>query len=322
MVKLSADAYPIELDALDISAYRNGNTGVDHATTFDSGRPGPHVLVSAVVHGNELCGAHAVDFLHRSDIRPSAGRLTLAFMNVAAYASFDPALPLTSRFVDDDFNRVWSPEALDGPGDSTALRRARAVRKIVESADILLDIHSMQHGNAPLAMAGPLAKGKELARRVGTPRIVVTDHGHSAGRRMRDYGRFASPSAPQNALLVECGQHWQAASRTVAIETMLRFLATVGSIERDGLAAHLPQQPLPEQRFIEVTHPVTIRTHEFEFTQDYEGMEIIPKAGTVVAVDGGEPIRTPYDNCVLVMPSSRYNAGQTAVRLGRYIDTR
>lgn len=316
----SADAYPLELEALDISAYRDGNTGVDHATTFDSGRPGPHVLVSAVVHGNEVCGAHALDFLHRSDIRPSAGRLTLAFMNIAAYLSFDPASPLASRFVDEDFNRVWSAEALDGPRDSTELRRARAVRKIVESADILLDIHSMQHRTAPLALAGPLAKGRELARRVGTPRIVVTDHGHSAGRRMRDYGPFADPSAPQAALLVECGQHWQTSSRTVAIETVLHFLAALGTIEHGVLAAHVPPQKLPTQQFIEVTHPVTIRTDAFEFTQDYRGMEIIPKAGTVLAVDGNEPIRTPYDNCVLIMPSRRHSAGQTAVRLGRYAD--
>ena len=67
--------YPIEIDAPDISAYRAGNTGVDYVTTFDSGRAGPHVMVSAVVHGNELCGAVVLDWLLRpSTLDLAAGR--------------------------------------------------------------------------------------------------------------------------------------------------------------------------------------------------------------------------------------------------------
>ena len=42
-------------------------------------------------------------------------------------------------------------------------------------------------------------------------------------------------------------------------------------------------------------------------------------AGTVMAHDGEEPIVTPYDDCVLIMPSRRRQRGQTAVRFGRYI---
>ena len=34
---------------------------------------------------------------------------------------------------------------------------------------------------------------------------------------MRDHGAFGDPAAPQNALLVECGQHWEAASADVAV---------------------------------------------------------------------------------------------------------
>jgi hypothetical protein len=30
-------------------------------------------------------------------------------------------------------------------------------------------------------------------------------------------------------------------------------------------------------------------------------------------------VRTPYDDCVLIMPSRRSGRGQTAVRLGRYV---
>ena len=57
--------YPIELEAPDISAYKRGNTGIDYVHQFDSGKNGPHVMISAIVHGNELCGAVALDNLFR-----------------------------------------------------------------------------------------------------------------------------------------------------------------------------------------------------------------------------------------------------------------
>jgi hypothetical protein len=50
----------------------------------------------------------------------------------------------------------------------------------------------------------------------------------------------------------------------------------------------------------------------------FRGLEVIAKAGTLLAEDGERPVRTPYDDCVLVMPSRRLVTGLTAVRLGRY----
>jgi len=45
----------------------------------------------------------------------------------------------------------------------------------------------------------------------------------------------------------------------------------------------------------------------------------VPAAGTLLARDGAREIRTPYDDCVLVMPTRRPRRGETAVRLGRRV---
>jgi predicted deacylase len=309
----------IELSPPDIRPYRAGNTGVDYAISYDSGKPGPHALMTAIVHGNELCGAIALDFLLREKVRPSKGRLTFAFCNVAAYQRFDAFNPTASRFVDEDFNRVWSPERLDGPQRSVELSRARELRPIVDSADFLLDIHSMQHATAPLMMCGPLEKGRRFARQVGVPQLAVSDSGHAAGRRMRDYADFGDPDSPKNALLIECGQHWEQASADVAKQTALRFLEALDIVD----PAFIAQWPLPpkpvQQRMIEVTDAITITADRFNFVDNYLGLEVIPKRGTVIAHDGVKPLITPYDDCILIMPSRRLTKGQTAVRLGRYI---
>ncbi len=310
--------FEIELSPPDISPYKAGNTGVDYVTTFDSAWPGPHVMVNAVTHGNEICGAIAVDLLFRQDLRPTKGKLTLSFANTAAYHAFDPEDPTASRYVDEDFNRLWSPDVLDGPRDSVELRRARELRPIFDQVDILLDIHSMQRGTAPLAMAGPLPKGRELAAAVGYPACVVIDSGHAGGVRLRDYAGFGDEASSGNAMLVECGQHWEASSAAVAIETTFRLLRHLDVIDPALADGHLASEP-PPQRFIEVTQAVTIKTDRFAFTGDFKGLEVIPTAGTVIAHDGDEPIATPYDDCVLIMPSLRRKTGQTAVRLGRYV---
>ena len=310
--------YPIELQPPDIGPYRAGNCGIDYVSSFDSGNAGPHLMLAALTHGNELCGAIALDWLLRQGVRPLAGKLTLAFVNVAAYARFNLDDPRASRFVDEDFNRVWSIDALEGGRDSVELRRARELRALVASVDALFDIHSMQHATPPLMMCGMTGKARTLARQLGTPAHLVCDAGHAAGRRMRDYGDFADEDSPKSALLIECGQHWERASATVAIDAMLRFLLHFGAIGQEFAAPHLA--PLPaSQRVVEVTQAVTIESDAFQFAAPYVGMELIERAGTLIGHDGERPVATPYDNCVLIRPSMRLRKGETAVRLGRIV---
>ena len=316
-------AETVEIEAPDLAPWRVGSAGVDYAHTFESGRPGPHVMVSAVVHGNELCGAIVLDELLRAEVRPARGRLTLAFMNVAAYERFDPAHPVLSRYVDEDFNRLWSAEVLEGPRDSTELRRARALRPLLDDVDYLLDLHSMQYSAEPLALCGVARKGRDFARALGLPGHIVRDAGHAAGPRMRDYAGFADGGSPRAALLVECGQHWKRETVATARRAAFRFL--------DHFGVRLPAAPEPPPpaadgaadgaaaRLIEVTLPVTVRSHRFRFTLPYRGMEVIEKAGTVIGFDGDTAVATPHDDCVLIMPSHRAVRGATAVRLGRFV---
>ena len=312
------NTYPVEIEAPDITPYKAGNTGVDYISTFDSGVAGPHVMIAAIVHGNEICGPIALGFLFKNEVRPKHGKLTLGFFNIAAFEAFDPNDPNASRWVDEDFNRVWGADVLDGDRDSVETRRAREVRPIVDQVDFLLDLHSMQHATAPLMLAGPTMKGRQLARDIGYPAHVMCDQGHAAGRRMRDYGDFWEESSPKNAVLVECGQHWEKKSAWVARETTLRFLLNFEMIDRDFAQPYLTE-PLPEQKTIEVTGPITIETEEFRFVEPYMGLEVIEKAGTIIGWDGDKEIRTPYDDCVLIMPTKRLTPGLTAVRLGRFV---
>lgn len=308
--------FEVRVSAPDLYDWRAGNTGLPGVTVRDSGVPGPHAVLLAITHGNEISGAIALDRLLRSGFTPIIGRVSVAFVNLAAFDRFDPANPTASRFIDEDLNRIWDEPILDGPRHSIELNRARELRPLIDSADILLDIHSMLWEADPLMLCGGSARGRMLAQRIGTPPLIVADTGHTNGKRIIDYTRFVDPALGCFANLVEAGQHWQAATVSTAMDCVSGLLRGAGMV---GTSTWLPTPPAVPQRIAEVTQAVTAMTSKFAFVQSWRGGDVIPARNTLLALDGETEIRTPYDNCLLVMPSLRPTRGHTAVRLAKLI---
>ena len=275
-------------------------------------------MISALVHGNELCGAWAIKGLLEAGVRPQQGQLTLAFCNLDAFDRFDVANYHASRSVEEDLNRQWIDERMND-GSTLERRRAAALRPFVQSADWLLDLHSMHEDGPPLLLTGVQPRNLALARQLRAPVHVVVDAGHQDGVRMRDYRRFGQmDDTVTRSLLIECGFHGALASRTVAQDQCVRFLAASGAVNVKVLETMLPgwrQPDADEQWALTVTGPVVAKSSRFQFANAYEGLEVIAKKGTVIGWNDGDPVTTPYDDCVLVMPSTaQADAGVTVVR--------
>ncbi len=306
--------FDVRLSAPDLSPWMAGNIGLPGFTMFRSDRPGPHIALVALVHGNEIAGAIVLDRLLREQIRPQRGTLTLGFANLAAFARFDPAQPTASRFVDEDLNRVWDTDVLDGARATCETRRAREMRKHIDGVDILLDLHSMLWPSDPLMLCGATAKGRAMAEAIGAPDLIVADAGHVSGRRMIDYGLFIEPATPQTANLIEAGQHWQPSTVAMTARVAMTLL------QHHGMIPLLPEAAAPSApRVAKVSHVITAATAGFAFVQVFRGGDIIARRNTLIAMDGTTEIRTPYDECLLVMPSLRPSRGHTAVRLARFV---
>lgn len=312
--------YPIELPFPDITPWKQGNCGVEYIHQFKSDKPGKHAMIMALVHGNEVSGALVVDRLLRDGFKPRAGTLTLGFANVAAYEAFSPDAPDATRFLDEDMNRVWDDASLDGSRDTVELRRARILRPVMDQVDLLLDLHSMHEADPAIMMGGYLKKGEDLARAIGVPEFIVMDKGHAAGKRLRDYGGFGDPNSDKAAVLFESGHHFEKQAYPLALDVAARFLIVAGVAHEDDVKDYLLPVAKPEQKVVDITDAVTIQTDDFRFAEDYKGMQIIEKAGTVIGYDGEREVKTPYDRCVLIQPTLRHaRKGTTAVRLGRLL---
>ena len=307
-----------ELGSPDLGAERAGNTGTPGVWHFDSGKPGRAVMITALVHGNELSGAWALKALLATGLRPRHGSLTLAFCNLDAFDRFDPARHDASRFVDEDMNRVWGADRLRDASSRERIRAAE-LEPWVARADWLLDLHSMHEPSAPLLLTGTLPRNIALARRMASPVHVIVDAGHKDGVRMRDYGRFGDAAQEDAcALLIECGFHGDPAAVEVARDQVARFLGLSGIVDEGDLPEGWRRADPAGQRFLEVTDAVVAPSMDVRFAQPWQGLETLAKAGSEIAWAGGKPVVTPYDQCTLVMPSLRQlKPGVTVVRLAR-----
>ncbi|MDB5874367.1 MAG: succinylglutamate desuccinylase/aspartoacylase family protein [Ramlibacter sp.] len=304
----------LEIVQQNLSSYRKGNTGVDYVHRFESGKPGPHVLINALTHGNEVCGMVAATHLLDRGVRPKIGTLTVSFANVEAYDAFDPAQPFANRQLVHNLNRIWSPEWLDGGEDSPELRRARILRPVVAAADHILDIHSTAHAVEPFWVYPGYARNGEAALAIGKPDVhLVMPAGMNTGTPLIQHGRHGEEDGNGVALVAECGQHFLRATADLATDVTLRFLAHFGLIDRDPAAP----APGPQRRFELLATPL-IKTESFRFVRPVVGMETFAK-GELIATDGADEIRSLCDGCTIFMPARSPIVGREAVYLTRPI---
>ena len=308
--------FAIEIDTPDLDRWRGGQRwGYPASGPCVRPRRGRMCWSRALVHGNEIAGAVALDRLLRDGPRPLRGALTLGFVNLAAFDRFDPAQPTASRYVDEDMNRLWDATVL---GRSAPVRRARPCRApyapLVEQADVLLDLHSMLWPSEPLILSGPTVRGPGAGR--------VHRHAGPCGGRHRACERPAADRL----------RSFRAVGAVAAWPCWLRRAST-GSGRT--VAAHAEGHRRRARR----DRPGRRDGHRhagYAVCGGDDGDQPPGLAGspscrisaaatwsagpdTLIAMDGTVEIRTPHDDCLLVMPSLRPSRGHTAVRLARFV---
>ena len=310
---MTAPAPVFEVLPRDLSPYRRGNVGIDYVHRFESGRPGPHVLINALTHGNEFCGMVAATQLLDSNVRPRVGTLTVSFANVTAYSTFDRERPFDSRQLVHNLNRIWSPAWLDGSDDSPELRRARELRPVVAAADHILDIHSTSQDVQPFWVYPAFERNARVAMAIGRPAVhLVMPLGLGSGTPLIQHGRHGrrdDEAGAGVALVAECGQHFLQASADRAVAVTQAFLAQF------GLIAHVPPPP-PAQRRFELLQTWVVKTSGFAFTRPLIGFETFAK-GELIATDAVDEIRAPCDDCTVLMPTRQPIVGREGVYLSR-----
>ncbi|MDO9359361.1 MAG: succinylglutamate desuccinylase/aspartoacylase family protein [Polaromonas sp.] len=301
--------------------------------SFHGLAPGPKLLVLGAVHGNEVCGAKAIQQLLREF---DDGQLAIERGSVTFAPVTNPlAYQLKQRTGDRNLNRNMAPSAI--PQDFED-RLANVLCPLFDAHDVLLDLHSFHTGGAPFVMIGPqdnsgtlepfshAAEEMQLALCTGAPRIVegwLDTYARGVSR------RAAAPVATGNAraqtlvtdpnygvgtteymrsrggygVTLECGQHDDPEAVSVARRAILQTLALLKIVA-------WPLEATPANREILRLVDVTDREHAGDtFPREWHSFDAV-KAGELIGTrHSGAEVRAPHDGFV-VFPNPRAEPGQ------------
>jgi predicted deacylase len=312
-------------------------------------QPGPKLLVSAAVHGNEVAGVGAIERvmaqLDSGALRLLKGTLTLIpIVNPLAHR-------LQRREGERNLNRNLRVNPI--PQDFED-RIANRLCPWLADADVLLDLHSFNNPGPAFAMLGPRnndgglepfthqAAESALALAVGTGRIVegwLSTYALGLKRRA-DKAAASSDSARRNALLqdphygvgtteymrsqggygitLECGQHADPQGPEVAYLAILRTLVLLGMVAPGCVAPADPQRPLELLQLYEVID----RDHvDDRFEREWASFDAIEAGQRIGTRADGTPVLAPFAGRI-VFPNSRAEPGQEWFYLAKASDRR
>jgi predicted deacylase len=304
---------------------------------FSATTPGPRLIVTGAVHGNETCGTVAIRRVLR-DI--DQGRIAL----VAGQVTFVPVTnPLAyergQRHGDRNLNRKLAPT---GEPREFEDHVANWLCPLLAHHDVLLDLHSFHTPGEPFAMVGPpdndgalepfrhAAQEEALAVRLGVRRIVDGWLGtYAAGverRRARhagggelaldldaDYGVGTTEYMRRMGgwgFTLECGQHEDPRAPEVAYRAIVNALAHLRLIDAAPPAPAAEVEALSLFEVIDKTHP------DDRFARDWSSFDAV-RAGELVGTRrDGTPVRAESDSRI-VFPNPAAQAGQEWFYLAR-----
>lgn len=315
---IAASDAPIELLPRDLSGWRQGNCGVDYVHRLDSGCAGPELVVQALTHGNEICGANALLWLLEHNIRPVCGAMTLIFANVDAYQTFDLQRPFASRCLDEDMNRIWLPDRLNSP-DSHETRRAVELLPYIERADSVLDLHSTTFAVAPMLIYPQTPGNTAFADRLQFPfpHLLYDPGSYHQGILITEHQRRVAEGV---SLVAECGQHFAASTSQQALAATLRFIAQHGMLDKGVEIPAWGYSTDETAGHYRIDRVLNAQTEQFRFAAPVKGFEQYSK-GELIATDDQELIAAPFDHCALIMPARVPIAGEEVVTLAERIES-
>lgn len=282
---------------------------------FTALAPGPRLLVTAAVHGNETCGTQAlarlIPALDAGTLRLRRGQLTLLpIANPLAYAR-------GQREGERNLNRQLVPTSTPRCYEDHVANR---LCPLFAAHDVLLDLHSFQAEGTPFVMLGPRdnmgplepfaheAAETRLALALGTPRLVegwLATYARGLARRgappediVQAIGTTeAMRRAGGYGVTLECGQHADPKAVALAHAAVLRALAVLGMLapeEAPALPADHAQAALLQMReVVERRHPGD------RFARPWRHFDAVHAGETIGWRHDGTPVTAPGEGCLI-----------------------
>jgi len=307
------------------------------SVTYAGQDPGPRLIVTGAVHGNETAGTAGIGHVMA---QLDAGTLTVLRGNVTFVPVTNPlAHALGRRAGERNLNRDLFPKA--EPADFED-RVANWLCPLLAAHDVLLDLHSFNAPGEPFVMVGPHdnegplepfrheQQERSLARVLGVRRFVdgwLRTYGAGVQRRLRGDSRMATVlrygvgtteymrSTGGYALTLECGQHIDPQAPEVARRAILNTLAHLGMIDAPAPApvAADATEALSMQEVVDKAHD------DDRFSRPWSSFDRVAAGAEIGRRADGTAVLAPYD-AVILFPDSAAAAGNEWFYLARAVE--
>lgn len=239
---------------------------------------GPTSMVLVGVHGNERCGVDALEKIV-SGLTIKKGRVLIGYGNPRA-------IEANVRYIEVNLNRMFKDSAFLTENDkqSYEYKRAQFLKKYLNQADALLDIHaSYTPESKPFVICEANASGVTEYLPVD---LIVSgfDNVEPGGT---DY---YMNSIGKVGICVECGYLNDPDSTETAIKSFFAFLKARGHISNDVSKR--------KQSYIRMSDLYITKTDNFTLLKPLSDFEEVIK-DQVIGIDGGIEVRAEKDGVVL-----------------------
>jgi len=236
---------------------------------FIGEKEGPTSIILVGVHGDEKCGAEAFERMLPT-LEIEAGRVLFGYGNPRAISA-------DKRFMEADLNRMFKCDDLIGEQEKKSYEygRAQFLKKYLDQADVLLDIHaSFTEESSPFIICEENAK--EIVKYLPMDTVVSgfdrLEPGGTDGY-MNGMGKIG--------ICVECGYLGDSRSLRRAEESIFAFLGARGHRSIN--------MKLKKQSYICMNELYKAKTERFRLTKAFADFEEIEE-GQPIGIDGIEEV--------------------------------
>jgi predicted deacylase len=257
---------------------------------FDSGRPGPTLLVTGGVHGNEHCGPKAI---RQVVAEIASGALQLKRGKLIAVPVVNHlAYERNVRFVDENLNRIFMHH--DHP-KTHEQRVANEILPLIDECNFFLDLHSVHALDAPpfCFIDNDKPEHQAFVKAMGLE-YILTGWGRlyaGAGLNQPASTDYAQ-SRGKIAACVECGGHDDASSPDVARACILRALRHLGMT--DGGEA-----PLRPATLVEFSS-VVIKERDGHLARAWRDLDPIRPGDVIAEYEDGQKVVADRSGFILL----------------------
>jgi predicted deacylase len=265
---------------------------------YDSGFPGPRLLIIGCIHGREVCGYNAMmrlcEMLDNNEIQLKCG--TLALIPKCNPPAFDARV----RDVNVNLGRIIGKHE---KFESYEYEIAGQIAAAIEECDYLLDIHSFVNvGGAPFvfqdyddaaSLSAALIFGLPVIK--GWPELYQD----SDEKKVGDAGFYANRFG-KIPVTVECGTNGSKAADGVAACAIMKMLVFLGML--DGHSANANDNRVYRME------KIIWRDRPGKLCKPWKNFDFIPTGTIVAEYDDGETLSFDYD-FYIIMPKDDARIG-------------